>query len=203
MPKDLIGMEEDHRMEMINKNGMTYWVPVADHETTTIGSYAKWEQAFRVFSNIYTYFHPNRAGELIQYNHIIHTASQTFVWENVYHYNREFCIHMSCHHLVRSWSVILQAWSMCLKDKLQGNNLPTNSYQGGNTNPQSHRSGACCRLCFDYNNGNCTFGKKCKFDHRCSFCNKFGHGSFTCRKAAVSAARRNGSASDSSHRENS
>ena len=40
------------------------------------------------------------------------------------------------------------------------------------------------RLCFDFNHGSCTFGKRCKFDHHCSFCNKFGHGSYNCRKAA-------------------
>ena len=83
MPKDRVGLEEDHRMEMINKGGMSYWVPVSDQESTVISNYSKWEQAFRVFSNIYTDYHPSRAGELIQYNHIIHTASQTFVWENV------------------------------------------------------------------------------------------------------------------------
>ena len=207
MPRDHVGTEDDHRMEMINKNGMTYWIPVADRETTAISSYAKWEQAFRVYSNIYTYFHPSRAGELIQYNHIIHTASQSFVWENVYRYDREFRIHMSRHHLVRSWSVILQqAWAMCLKDKLQGANTP-NSYHGtgggghSSNNRGSHRGGPRRRLCFDFNNGNCTFAKKCKFDHHCSFCNKFGHGSFACRKAVAVAAKRSGGG-ETSHTEN-
>ena len=170
MPRDWVGIEDDHRMEMVNRNGMTYWVPVSDRESVSINGYQKWEQAFHVFSNIYTYYHLGRAGELIQYNHIIHTASQTFLWDNIYRYDREFCIHMSKHHLVRSWSVILQqAWAMCLKDKIQG--TPNISYQSGG----SHRggNGAKRRLCFDYNSGNCTFGKKCKFDHRCSFCNKF------------------------------
>ena len=88
IPKDKITAEEDHRMEMINKGGMSYWVPVANCETTTISGFGKWEQAFHVFSNIYTSFHPDRAGELIQYNHIIHMALQTFSWENVYRYDR-------------------------------------------------------------------------------------------------------------------
>ena len=108
MPNDKIGMKEDHRMEMVNRGGFSYWIPVADCEVTSITSYIKWEQAFRVFSNIYTAFHPTRAGELIQYNHIIHTASQTFSRENVYRYDREFRIHMSKHRLNESWGVILQ-----------------------------------------------------------------------------------------------
>ena len=186
MPKDRIGAEDEHRMEMVNKGGFSYWVPVSDHENVAINSYARWEQAFRVFSNIYTEFFPLRSNELIQYNHIIHTTSQTFSWDNVYRYDREFRVHMS-RHQNRNWGVILQqAWSMFLKDKIghySGNRTPSgHSNTSGN---QGHGHGGQVRrqLCFDYNAGNCTFGKKCKFDHRCSFCNKFGHGSFNCRKA--------------------
>ena len=162
---------------------MSYWVPVADREMTTISSFIKWEQAFRVSSNIYTSFHPARVGELIQYNHIIHTASQSFSWENVYRYDREFRTHMSRHHLNRSWAVILQqAWSMFLKDRVNGTHstTPYNSKHGNN---QGNGGSARRCICFDYNRGSCTFGKRCKFDHRCSFCNRYGHGSFSCRKA--------------------
>ena len=90
MPKDRISGEDDQRMEMINKGGMNYWLLVSDREAVSINSYIRWEQAFHVFNNIYTEFHLHKAGELIQYNHIIHTASQTYVWENVYRYDREF-----------------------------------------------------------------------------------------------------------------
>ena len=119
MPKDKIGQEEDHHMEIINRGGLTYWVPASDREITSISSYGKWKQAFRVFSNIFTQHFPDKAGELIQYNHIIHTASQSFSWENVYRNDLEFRLHISKHHPNRSWSVILQqAWSMFLKDKI-------------------------------------------------------------------------------------
>ena len=174
--KDRTSAEEDNRMEMVNKGGMSYWVPVSDREGTTISSYGKWEQAFRVLSNVYNEFFPGKAGELIQYNHVIHTASQTFLWENVYKYDWEFRIHMSRHHLKRSWSVILQqAWSMFLKDKVN----PSYSKSGGN----SGNHGARRNICFDFNRGDCSFGRRCRFDHRCSFCFKYGHGSFNCCKA--------------------
>ena len=177
MPKDKLTSEDDNHMEMVNKGGMSYWVPMSDRDNINISSYSKWEQAFRVFSNIYNQAFPNRSGELIQYHHTIFTASQTFAWDNVYRYDREFRIHMSRHH-TRKWSVILQqAWSMFLKDKISSNNFERGVGQSGQGN------GPRCKLCFDFNRGNCTFGKKCKFDHRCSFCNKFGHGSFNCRKA--------------------
>ena len=109
MPRDRIDKEEDQRMEIVNRGGMSYWVPIADRDSgTSINCYARWEQAFRVYSNVYTSFHPNWACELIQYHHTIHTASQTFQWDNVYRYDKEFRIHMSRHHLQRNWGIILQ-----------------------------------------------------------------------------------------------
>ena len=178
IPKDRVSIEEDTRMEMINRGGMSYWVPVSERENTSISSFGKWEQAFRVFSNVYTAYHPSKAGKLIQYNHVIHTASQTFLWENVYKYDREFRIHMIKHHLRHSWAVILQqAWLIFLKDKVTPNN------NGHRQNGHQGSGGPRRRLCFDFNSGACSYGKRCKFDHRCSFCNKFGHGSYNCRKA--------------------
>ena len=117
--KDRITKEEDHHMEIINKGSYTYFVPVSDRENTEITSHTKWEQAFRVFSNVYTRYYPDRATALIQYSHIIFSAAQTFAWDNVYMYDKEFRIHLS-NYPQRSWAVILQqAWSMCLCDKVK------------------------------------------------------------------------------------
>ena len=52
IPRDRIAVEEDQRLEMIIKGGKTYWVPAT--ETTSIYNVIKWQQAFRVYSNIYT-----------------------------------------------------------------------------------------------------------------------------------------------------
>ena len=54
LPRDRLALEEDNRMEKINKNGKTYFVPTVDLETGGISKFSRWEQAFRVFSNIYT-----------------------------------------------------------------------------------------------------------------------------------------------------
>ena len=186
--RDKVNHEDDHRMEMINKGDVSYWVPLSDREVSAITNFGRWEQAFRVFSNVYSTFHPERSGELIQYNHVIYTASQTCTWENVYRYNREFRMHMSKHHMHRSWGVILQqAWAMILKDKLSHLN---NNYQGQHNQDRKGNNGEGPRrkLCFDYNRGICTFGKRCKFDHRCSFCKKYGHRSYCCRKAMKSGS---------------
>ena len=116
IPKDRILAEEDQRLEMIIKGGRTYYVPVS--ESTAISSFKKWEQAFRVYSNIYTKRHPHRSAELIEYNHVINTIAMSYVWDNVYSYDKDFRIHMS-RNPNRNWSIILQqAWTLCLRDHL-------------------------------------------------------------------------------------
>ena len=84
LPRDKILVEEETHLQMVYKNGHTYWVPEADSFAVVINNFSKWEQAFRVFSDVYCKAHPERSWELIQYNHIIHTASLTYFWENVY-----------------------------------------------------------------------------------------------------------------------
>ena len=87
-------------MTMINKEGYSYWVPMADKGT--INGYTKWDQAFRVFLDIYTGKFPERTSELIQYNYIIQTAARSYSWENVALYDREFRRHIE-RHPTRSW----------------------------------------------------------------------------------------------------
>ena len=96
LPKDRITtVEDDGRMELIMRNGKTYWVPVT--ESVAINCFSKWEQAFRIHANIYTSRFPNKSSELIQYNHVIHSIASSYTWENVYSYDREFRIHLSKH----------------------------------------------------------------------------------------------------------
>ena len=54
LPRDVVQAEEDNRMEMVNQGGHTYWVPARDHNLAAVSSYARWEQAFRVYSDIFT-----------------------------------------------------------------------------------------------------------------------------------------------------
>ena len=80
---------------MVNRGGQTFWILVTNREESSITNYVHWEQAFRVYMNIFIKAHPGRASELLEYNHIIEIAASTFPWENVYHYDREFRIHIS------------------------------------------------------------------------------------------------------------
>ena len=118
LPRDRLVVEEDNRLEIVNRNGRTYFIPAVDNDSIgAITNFSRWEQAFRVFSNIYTRRYPERASELIQYNHIIHTAALSYTWENVYLHDRDFRLHLS-RFPNRSWAVILQqSWTMRLKDR--------------------------------------------------------------------------------------
>ena len=185
LPRDRLSIEEDNRMEIVNKNGKTYFVPATDLDHTGgITNFSRWEQAFRVFSNIYTRRYPQHASELIQYNHIIHTAALSYNWENVYLYDRDFTLHLA-QFLHRSWSVILQqAWTMHLKDR---NHRYSEGASGGGdkSNASNQTRGRHQRkdVCWRYNSGHCSYSSSCKFIHQCAICNRYGHGAHNCCKA--------------------
>ena len=179
LPKGRFGSEEN-RLELVSRGGATYFVPV-QRDTISISSFSKWEQAFRVFSNIFTRAHQSKASELIQYNHIIHTAANTFIWENIYMYDKEFHMHIS-HFPQRSWSLILQqAWSMYLKDRIQYSHTAISNTNPGNPSNGFRRNGQKVKEnCRRFNKGKCPNGASCKYDHRCNKCGKFGHGAHIC-----------------------
>ena len=176
LSKNKSSKEGEQRLEIVTKNGMTYLAPVSDKEGG-INSYGKWEQAFRVYSNVLTSRYPHKAPELLQYNHTIHTAASSYTWENVYAYDREFRQHIS-RFPSRAWNVLLQqAWTMLLKDRVKNENTV---FQKGGYPPKNKRHKEPCRR---YNKGRCSFGLSCNYDHRCSVpeCGKFGHGAHICR----------------------
>ena len=161
---------DDNRLELVNRGGQTFFVPAADRNTQGISGLERWEQAFRVFSNIYLNQFPEKATQLIQYNHIICPAAATFTWDNIYNYGKEFRMHLS-NFPDRSWGIILQqAWSMCLKDKI-----------GAAGTGNQNKFGKKKEIFQRFNKGFCTIGRSCKFDHRCLGCGKFGHGIHICR----------------------
>ena len=173
LPREQVQDFEENRMHMVNRDGQMFWVSAKPNQT--ISSFSRWEQAFKVFSDIYTRSHPNRAVELIQYNHLIQIASASYTWENVYMYDRDFRLHMS-RHPQRSWAIILQqSWSVRLRDRLRYENNSDRNF-GRNNNKKRD-------VCWRFNRGKCSYGLNCKYDHRCSNCNKFGHGAHNCRRS--------------------
>ena len=70
LPKS-VSHADDEWMELVNRGGQSFFVPISDRESGNISNFGKWEQAFRIFMNVYTQRFPEKAGDLIQYNHII------------------------------------------------------------------------------------------------------------------------------------
>ena len=191
LPKDKINWHDDNQMEMMFKEGRTYFVPASDRENVVINSFSKWEQAFRIFCNIYTERYPEKAVELTQYAHVIFSAALSFTWSNVYAYDKDFRLHLSRFNNQRSWGIILQqAWSIRLRDRIGDHrsiggatwngdaSAAAGSPANNNNNGRNRRD-----VCWRFNRGHCNFGQSCRFEHKCALCLKFGHGSHNCRKA--------------------
>ena len=192
IPKDKLLAEEENRMQMINKDGQMFFVP-ANGDKFSINSFNRWEQAFRVFSDVYTRAHPARSSELVQYNHIIHTASLSYAWDNVYLYDKDFRLHMA-RHPSRSWGLLLQqAWALRLKDRVRNDYTSTPNRSGNGFNGGG--GGGCRR----FNRGKCSYGYNCKYDHRCFYCNRNGHGVISCRQLKYDT---NGKSGDRFHKDN-
>ena len=189
LPKDRVMVADDDRYELVVKDGKTFWSPVSSAENVAITNFQKWEQAFRVFSNIYCKAHPSRSGEMIEYNHIINSIAVSYAWDNVYAYDKDFRLHIS-RHPNRSWAIILQqAWSLRLRDRIsKGSETPghhhhqQHSQSGGKQKGGGGSSSSSFDYCKRFNRGKCNLGKSCRYKHHCTYCNKFGHGVVVCRK---------------------
>ena len=121
LPKEKI-LHDDGRLQMVNKDGYSFLVPVTEKETLAIKCFKHWEQAFEIYASLYLTKNPNRAVETLQYMHSIRSASATFVWDEVYKYDCCFRRKMQ-KKPKRSWGKIFQqAWSLYLKEKIDKNN---------------------------------------------------------------------------------
>ena len=78
LPHDKM-LSDEGRLEIINKGGHTFFVPALDRSSAGITGLGKWEQAFRVYSNIHLSEHHERTTQLLQYNHIICTAASSYI----------------------------------------------------------------------------------------------------------------------------
>lgn len=190
LPKHLKGNSQNQkRMHLVNTEGRALWAP--ENEGPEINSYRKWEQAFEVYASIYITGFPKRAGELYDYKYVIRDAADNFIWENVAGYDEEFRRHLGSHPS-RGWTPKLSdEWTKHMKTQLhkhgeKGGAASTSgghsSFANQNVNNNGGAGQKAREICRRYNKGRCTFGKACKFLHRCSICNKYGHGASICRR---------------------
>ena len=83
-------MLHDGRLELVNHDGVTYFMPASDRDTFKINGIRRWEQAFRVYAAIYSNANPQRSAEIWQYVYIINLAVNSFSWDNVACYDYVF-----------------------------------------------------------------------------------------------------------------
>ena len=170
--------QEHSRMQLINKDGMSYFVPTIDRESR-IDGIKKWEQAFRVYTTIYCKANPNRAGEILQYIDTIHRAAAIFNWDNVAKYDYVFRQLMAAKPH-RSWAkVYTQMWNLTLNEPIKkfnenGNSSSSTNQRGGSRKKDTY--------CWKYNKNSCTYGRSCRFEHKCSYCGVMGHPVTSCHK---------------------
>ena len=80
----------------------------------------------------------------------------------------------------RTWGIILQqAWSLRLKEKHKI------SYDAHRIANLEKLKGGTREICRRFNRGKGNYGIRCKYEHRCSYCFKMGHGIHNCRKAGA------------------
>lgn len=89
MPKSKSKSVPDDRMQLVNRDGGSYFVP-AEKEGREITCYKHWEVAFKVFMGVVIGKWPDKSQELLEYSHVIQTAAQTYPWENVFNYDIGF-----------------------------------------------------------------------------------------------------------------
>ena len=181
----IMGGSDEQKMQFINKDGMSYWVPAdRDNKITNV---CKWEQAFRIFAAIYCKAHPHRAPEIWQYIYVINTAASAYVWENVAYYDFTFRQLMS-EKSKRSWAKTYnQLWNLAMCETIN-KQMSSKSNQGSFSNGGSHSGGLgtkgnwrdCC--CWRFNRGVTCKKWNCQFDHRCSYCGSWSHNYTQCRK---------------------
>lgn len=172
---------DDNRLELVHRNGHTYFVPAEERDQGTISNFRQWERAFRIYAGIYARANPHRAAEMYQFVTNIQSASNVYIWENVASYDRVFRRLMH-DNPGRNWGLIFQqAWSLELRTPLP---YLLSNPQGAQARRSNGNNGRGQReLCRKFNNtGKCSFGQSCKYDHKCAFCGKFGHGEIKCHK---------------------
>ena len=155
-------------MQLINKDGVSYFVPTVDRETR-IDSI---KNGNKPSESIQPYIaNPSRAGAILQYVDIIHRAAAIFNWDNVAKYDYVFRQLMAAKPH-RSWAkVYTQMWNLTLNEPIKkfnegnGGNYSSSSSSNGKNNQKKKDS-----YCWKFNKNTCTYGKSCRFEHKCSYC---------------------------------
>ena len=203
-------MGEDNRTEMVNREGMTYFVPISDCDNS-INSIKRWDQAFRIYAVIYCKQNPTRSAKIWQYIYTIHTAASSFQWDNVAWYDYTFRQLMAVKPY-HSWAkMYTQFWNLAMRNPLNNGS----SYSQSNHNSNQKLSGGRHKKYGDWRDNCCWIFNKlghcmrasCRFENLCLYCGAYNHAMCNCHKekrnSPKKVANNNSSASNGSGNSNS
>lgn len=183
LPRDFDLIDEDENLCLTNRDGKTYHVPPLEREGNNVNSFKKWQIAFKVFMAVYIEEHPDRVKkplEFIQYMQMIEEMTTTWIWENVYKYDKKHR-RMMQQFPRRHWHVPYQSAKGVLKTT-----HAMNINVGNSKNRKSTSSGRGKKdICRNFNRGKCSYGASCRYDHKCATCGRFGHNALQCRQKEV------------------
>ena len=168
---------DEQKFELVTRNGQTYVTP--QEKDAKITNVRKWEQAFRIYANLYSTTNPHRSAEIWQYVDVIHTAASSFAWDNVARYDLTFR-HLMAANPERSWArIYTQGWSLNMRDPVQFRSAhsSTNHFSNAREGKVKNKS----RYCWRFNKNKCKFGDTCRYEHKCSYCDGI-HGAINCPK---------------------
>lgn len=166
--------DEPEKLQLVNQEGRLGVAPAVDKDAVIINCFKKCELAFDVYAGVFTRAHPRRGPEMLEYKHIIRRAADTYVWTNVYNYDK---IHRT--HMQRNPG---QTWSKKHKDAWS-DHVKIYKNAALMTGQELVNPGRKRKPCRFFNkNGKCNKGSNCEFDHKCAFCGMYGHGKHNCRK---------------------
>ena len=185
LPRDRTEIEEDERLELVNRGGNVRFQPTSEKDKRRITSLYLWDLAFMVYMKMYIEKFAYQSTKLLEYSHNIYAMSDTYIWSKVYKYDKKFRYHMEKHSEC-NWGVIFhQAWPLYLNEKVYVSHQNELKYQKTDSRTEASQSNSVKKnkICYKYNGRKCTCRFGCKFIHKCVVCNKFGHGTRICRKA--------------------
>ena len=167
------------RLDLIKKDGHSFLITKDDKDNQKIFGFRRWEQAFRVYAHIYSNANPHRCGEIWQYIDSIHSASTTFLWDNVANYDFSFRKIME-DKPQRCWGTTnTQLWTMCMREHVRSNYSQGRTFGSHGKKTEEAKEA----VCWKFNKNRCKRSADfCRFEHKCAYCFSTSHGSYACPK---------------------
>jgi hypothetical protein len=166
----------------VSQGGQVVWVENTKNKRTVTSIHA-WTDAFLVFSAVYLEAHPGRTQELFKYAKLIRTAAaKSEGWRT---YDTQFRMRQQ-RQPHRSWGIIDgELWTIYVMTPVQRGAQPS-SFRAASQGKNQSGGGRRAPLCYAFNGVTSCSRNTCKFDHRCSQCQGFGHGAHSCKQEPVS-----------------